>query len=76
LRELATSNEYRTPDAERKEKFLETSKITNKLAAVMQRCSMPLGYDEVTPNPRRADAVVKILKLLHLQAFHLQADWA
>ena len=67
-------NDYSTPSAAAKEKFLETSPITKNLTAVKNRCFLPLSYDEVTPGPRNADAVVAIARWLHPAAFGLPAD--
>jgi iron complex transport system substrate-binding protein len=67
-------NDYGTPTAAQKEKFLETSKITKNLTAVKNKCFLPLSYDEVTPGPRNAEAVVKIAKWLHPSAYGLPAD--
>ena len=50
-------NDYGTPTAAQKEKFLETSPITRNLTAVRNNCFLPLAYDEVTPGPRNAQAV-------------------
>ncbi len=66
-------NDYGTPTAAQKEKFLETSPITKNLTAVKNRCFLPLSYDEVTPSPRNAEAVVKIAHWLHPSAFGLPA---
>jgi iron complex transport system substrate-binding protein len=67
-------NNYSTPSAAAKEKFLETSPITKNLKAVKNRCFLPLTYDEVTPSPRNAEAVVAIARWLHPTAFGLAAD--
>lgn len=67
-------NNYGTPTAAQKEKFLETDEITRNLTAVRNRCFLPLSYDEVTPGPRNAAAVVAIARWLHPQAFGLPAD--
>ncbi len=67
-------NDYSTPSAADKEKFLETSPITKNLTAVKNRCFLPLTYDEVTPSPRNAEAVVAIAHWLHPAAFGLPAD--
>jgi iron complex transport system substrate-binding protein len=67
-------NDYGTPSAAQKEKFLETSPITRNLTAVKNRCFLPLSYDEVTPGPRNAEAIVAIARWLHPTAFGLQAD--
>jgi iron complex transport system substrate-binding protein len=67
-------NDYGTPTAQQKEKFLETSKITKNLTAVKNRCFLPLSYDEVTPGPRNAAAVVAIARWLFPAAFGLPAD--
>ena len=67
-------NDYGTPTAQQKEKFLETSPITKNLTAVKNRCFLPLSYDEVTPGPRNAAAAVAIARWLHPSAFSLPAD--
>ncbi len=67
-------NDYGTPTAAQKEKFLETDPITRNLTAVKNRCFLPLSYDEVTPSPRNAQAVVAIARWLHPSAFGLPAD--
>jgi iron complex transport system substrate-binding protein len=67
-------NDYGTPTAKQKEHFLETSKITKNLAAVKNKCFLPLAYDEITPGPRNADAVTAIAHLLHPTAFGLPAN--
>jgi iron complex transport system substrate-binding protein len=67
-------NNYGTPTAVAKEKFLETSPITKNLTAVKNRCFLPLTYDEVTPGPRNSLAVVAIAHWLHPAAFGLPAD--
>jgi iron complex transport system substrate-binding protein len=67
-------NDYSTPTAAQKEKFLETSPITKDLTAVKNRCFLPLTYDEVTPSPRNGEAVVAIAKWLHPSAYGLPAD--
>ena len=67
-------NDYSTPTAAQKERFLETSPITKNLAAVKNRCFLPLTYDEVTPSPRNAKAIVAIAHWLHPAAFGLPAD--
>src|ERR1700728_221077 len=67
-------NNYGTPTAAAKEKFLEASSITENLTAVKNRCFLPLSYDEVTPGPRNSLAVVAIARWLHPGAFGLPAD--
>jgi iron complex transport system substrate-binding protein len=67
-------NDYSTPSAAQKEQFLETSPITKNLTAVKNRCFLPLTYDEVTPSPRNAQAIVAIARWLHPAAFGLPAD--
>jgi iron complex transport system substrate-binding protein len=67
-------NDYGTPTAAQKEKFLETDPITRNLTAVKNRCFLALAYDEVTPSPRNAQAVVEIARWLHPQAFGLPSD--
>jgi iron complex transport system substrate-binding protein len=66
-------NDYGTPTAAQKEKFLETSPITRNLTAVRNRCFLPLSYDEITPGPRNALAVTAIARWLHPAAFGLPA---
>jgi hypothetical protein len=46
------------------------------MTAVKQRRISLLGYDEVAPDPRGAEAVVKIAELIHLRDFDLPADHA
>jgi len=67
-------NDYGTPTAAQKEKFLETSPITRNLTAVKNRCFLPLAYDEITPGPRNALAVTAIARWLHPAAYGLPAD--
>jgi iron complex transport system substrate-binding protein len=67
-------NDYGTPTASQKETFLENSKFTKNLAAVKNKCFLALAYDEVTPSPRNAEAVVKIARWLHPSAYGLPAD--
>jgi iron complex transport system substrate-binding protein len=67
-------NDYGTPTAAQKEKFLETSPITRNLTAVKNHCFLPLSYDEVTPSPRNSQAVAAIARWLHPAAFGLPAD--
>ena len=67
-------NDYGTPTAQQKEKFLETNPITRNLTAVKNRCFLPLSYDQVTPGPRNSAAVVAIARWLHPGAFGLPAD--
>lgn len=67
-------NDYGTPTAAQKEKFLETFPAAKNLPAVKNRCFLPLSYDEVTPSPRNAEAVAAIARWLHPSAFGLPAD--
>jgi iron complex transport system substrate-binding protein len=67
-------NNYGTPTAAQKEKFLESDTASKNLTAVKNRCFLALSYDEVTPSPRDASAVVAIARWLHPQAFGLPAD--
>jgi iron complex transport system substrate-binding protein len=69
-------NDYGTPTAAQKEKFLETFAATKNLPAVKNKCFLPLAYDEITPGPRNAAAVVAIAHLLHPAAFGLPPDGA
>jgi iron complex transport system substrate-binding protein len=64
-------NDYGTPTAAQKEKFLETFPASKNLPAVKNHCFLPLAYDEVTPSPRDAAAVVAIAHALHPAAFGL-----
>jgi len=67
-------NDYGTPTAAQKEKFLETFAASKNLPAVKNRCFLPLSYDEVTPGARNAEAVVAIARWLHPAAFGLPPD--
>ncbi len=67
-------NDYGTPTVAQKEKFLETFSASKNLPAVKNRCFLPLSYDEVTPSPRNAEAVMAIARWLHPSAFGLPAD--
>jgi iron complex transport system substrate-binding protein len=67
-------NDYGSPSATQKEQFLKTSPITKNLTAVKYHCFLPLTYDEVTPGPRNAQAIVAIAHWLHPAAFGLRAD--
>ena len=67
-------NDYGTPTAAAKEKFLETFPAAKNLPAVKHRCFLALSYDQVTPGPRNAEAVVAIAHLLHPAAFGLPPD--
>jgi iron complex transport system substrate-binding protein len=67
-------NDYGTPTAAQKKQFLETNPITQGLTAVKNRCFLALSYDEVTPSPRNAQAVVSIARWLHPGAYGLHPD--
>jgi iron complex transport system substrate-binding protein len=67
-------NDYGKPTASQKETFLENSKFTENLTAVKNKCFLLLSYDEITPGPRNAEAVVKIARWLHPAAYGLLAD--
>ncbi|HEY6313776.1 MAG TPA: hypothetical protein VIY52_23645 [Streptosporangiaceae bacterium] len=67
-------NDYGTPTAAQKEHFLETFAASKNLPAVKNHCFLPLAYDEVTPGPRNAEAVVAIAHWLHPAAFGLPPD--
>jgi iron complex transport system substrate-binding protein len=67
-------NDYSTPTVAQKEKFLETFPASKNLPAVKNRCFLGLSYDEVTPSPRNAEAVMAIARWLHPSAFGLPAD--
>jgi iron complex transport system substrate-binding protein len=67
-------NDYGTPTAAQKEKFLETFSASKNLPAVKNHCFLVLSYDEVTPSPRNAQAVASIARWLHPSAFGLPAD--
>ena len=66
-------NDYGTPTAQQKEKFLTTSKFTRNLTAVKNHCFLTLSYDQQTPGPRNAEAVIAIARWLHPAAFGLPA---
>jgi iron complex transport system substrate-binding protein len=67
-------NDYSTPTVAQKEQFLETFTASKNLPAVKNHCFLPLSYDEVTPSPRNAEAVVAIARWLHPSAFGLPPD--
>jgi len=67
-------NDYGTPTAAQKEKFLETFPASKNLPAVKNHCFLPLSYDEVTPSPRNAEAILAIAHWLHPAAFGLPPD--
>ena len=67
-------NDYSTPTVAQKERFLETNAASRNLPAVKNRCFLALSYDEVTPSPRNAEAVMAIARWLHPQAFGLAPD--
>jgi iron complex transport system substrate-binding protein len=67
-------NDYGEPTAAQKEKLLETFSASRDLPAVKHHCFLVLSYDEVTPSPRNAEAVLAIAKWLHPSAFGLPAD--
>ena len=67
-------NDYSTPTVAQKEKFLETNAASKNLPAVKNRCFLALSYDEVTPSPRNAEAVMAIARWLHPSAFGLAPD--
>ncbi|MGH9126173.1 MAG: ABC transporter substrate-binding protein [Acidimicrobiales bacterium] len=69
-------NDYGTPTAAEKEQFLESSPITKDLTAVKNHCVLAVGYDELTPSPRNAEAVTAIARWLHPSAFGLAPDGA
>ena len=49
---------------------------TKNLPAVKNKCFLPLAYDEVTPGPRNAQAIMAIARWLHPAAFGLPPDGA
>jgi iron complex transport system substrate-binding protein len=67
-------NDYGTPAAAQKEKFLETFVASKDLAAVKIHCFLVLSYDEVTPSPGNARAVMAIARWLHPSAFGRSPD--
>jgi iron complex transport system substrate-binding protein len=67
-------NDYGTPTAAQKEKFLETFAASKDLPAVKNHCFLVLSYDEVTPSPGNAQAVMAIARWLHPSAFGLSPD--
>jgi iron complex transport system substrate-binding protein len=66
-------NDYGTPTWQQKEQFLKTDPASRNLPAVRNHCIIHLAYDEVTPSPRNAEAVLAIARLLHPAAFGLPA---
>ena len=55
-------------------KIITPAVASELLTAVKNRCFLPLSYDEVTPGPRNAEAIVAIARWLHPTAFGLPAD--
>jgi len=66
-------NDYGTPTWQQKLEFLRTFPAARNLPAVRNNCIIHLAYDEVTPSPRNAEAVVALARLLHPAAFGLPA---
>jgi iron complex transport system substrate-binding protein len=66
-------NDYGTPTAAQKLQFLRSNAATKDVPAIKDNCVIPLSYDEVTPGPRNAEAVMALAKLLHPKAFGLPA---
>jgi iron complex transport system substrate-binding protein len=64
-------NDYGTPTWQQKAQFLKTSPATRSLPAVRDHCIIHLAYDQITPSPRNAEAVLAIARLLHPAAFGL-----
>jgi iron complex transport system substrate-binding protein len=64
-------NDYGTPTWQQKEQFLKTDPASRNLPAVRNGCIVHLAYDQVTPSPRNAEAIVTIAHLLHPTAFGL-----
>jgi iron complex transport system substrate-binding protein len=62
-------NDYSTPTWQHKEAFVQGFAPTKDLPAVRRGCFLPLTYDELTPGPRNADAIVALAHWLHPQAF-------
>jgi iron complex transport system substrate-binding protein len=58
-------NDYGTPTWQQKEQFLKTDPASRNLPAVRNGCILHLAYDQVTPSPRNAEAVLAIARLLH-----------
>jgi iron complex transport system substrate-binding protein len=67
-------NDYGTPTWQQKAQFLETDPASRDLPAVRDHCIIHLAYDQVTPGPRNAEAVVAIARRLHPTAFGLPAS--
>jgi len=67
-------NDYGTPTAAQKERFLETFPASKSLPAVKNHCFLPLAYDEITPSPRNAEAVFAIARWLYPAAYGLPSD--
>jgi iron complex transport system substrate-binding protein len=67
-------NDYGTPTAAEKEKFLQTSPTTRNVTAVKNHCFLTLSYDQITPSPRNAAAVTALSRWLHPGAYGLPAD--
>jgi iron complex transport system substrate-binding protein len=62
-------NDYGTPTAAQKLKFLQSFPAAKNLPAIRNHCVIVLDYDEITPSPRNAQAVLALAKVLHPTAF-------
>jgi iron complex transport system substrate-binding protein len=62
-------NDYSSPTWQQKRQFLQDFAPTKDLPAVRSGCFLPLTYDQLSPGPRNAEAVVALAHWLHPQAF-------
>ena len=67
-------NDYGTPTWQQKERFLKTDPAARDLPAVRTGCIIHLAYDQITPSPRNAEAVLAIARMLHPAAFALPSS--
>jgi iron complex transport system substrate-binding protein len=69
-------NDYSAPTWQQKRRFVQGFALTKNLPAVRHNCFLPLTYDQLSPGPRNADAVVALAHWLHPAAFGLLAPAA
>jgi iron complex transport system substrate-binding protein len=68
-------NDYSTPSWQQKKQFLEGFALTKDLLAVHNNCFLPLTYDQLSPGPRNAEAIVSLAQWLHPEAFGLTGHY-
>jgi iron complex transport system substrate-binding protein len=64
-------NDYSTPSWQQKQQFLQGFALTKNLPAVQHDCFLHLSYDQLSPGPRNAEAILALARWLHPKAFGL-----